>query len=129
MAVSYKVVSKRPGGMAGQNAPKYYPVLTNRRVADLHEICDIISDRSTFSHSDVAGVVEAFVRLVPELLQDGYNVRLGDMGTFMLHASATGKDAPEKVSQKDITGLKMGFLPSKRDCFIVFFGRYIHQYI
>ena len=114
MAIPYKVVSKRPGGMAGENTPKYYPALTNRRVANLRDICEIISDRSTFSHSDVAGVMEALVRLVPELIQDGYNVRLGDLGTFSLHASATGKDDPGKVSQKDITGLKMAFLPSKR---------------
>lgn len=114
MSISYKVVSKRPGGIAGENSAKYYPSLTNRRKVDLNEISDLITARSTFSRGDVIGVMRSLIDLIPDLLQDGRNVRLDGFGTFSLHASSKGKEDPQKVTSRDITGLKMAFLPDKR---------------
>jgi predicted histone-like DNA-binding protein len=113
MSIPYTVVSKRPAGIAGTNSPRYYPVLTERSTIDLRAVCDIISQRSTFSHADVVGVVHALIELVPELLMDGKNVKLDDWGTFSVHASGVGQDVPEKVTSRDITSLKMTFLPDK----------------
>ena len=114
MAIKYKVVSKKPGGLAGENAPKYYPVLTGRETADLEYVCERISERSTFSGADVVGVVQSFIELVPELLMNGKNVKLDGFGTFSVHASGTGRDSPEEVTSRDITKLKLSFLPDKR---------------
>lgn len=114
MALKYKVVSKKPRGMAGEKPPRYYPALTGRHAIDLDEVCDRISQRSTINGADVVGVVRSFIELIPELLLNGHNVKLDGFGTFSLHASGTGKDTPEEVSAKDITGLKMAFLPDKR---------------
>ena len=114
MAVFYKVVSKRPGGMAGTNAPRYYPVLTDRRVMDLRELSKRISDMSTVSRPDVMAVVYAFIDLIPGLLQDGYNIKLDGFGTFSLHVSGEGKDDPDQVTHRDIKGVKMTILPDKR---------------
>jgi predicted histone-like DNA-binding protein len=74
----------------------------------------LISARSILNSGDIIAVVESFVQIIPELLQDGYNVRLDDLGTFSLHASAVGQDAPNKVSSRDITNFKISFLPDKR---------------
>jgi predicted histone-like DNA-binding protein len=114
MALKYKVVSKRPGGMAGNNTPRYYPVLTDRSVADLRMVADLISERSSMHSAAVVGVLDALTKLVPQLLQDGHNVRLDGFGTFSLHVSGKGQDTPDKVSVHDITGVKMAFLPDKR---------------
>jgi predicted histone-like DNA-binding protein len=113
MAIPYKVVSKKPGGMAGENTPRYYPMLTNRRSADLRAICETISQRSTFNRADVVGVVQSLIELVPELLLDGYNVKLDGLGVFSLHASGVGQELPEQVTKRDITSVKMTFLPTK----------------
>ena len=114
MAIKYKVVSKKPGGLVGENEPKYYPVLTGREVADLEFICERIAERSTFSRGDVVGVVQSFIELVPELLMSGKNVKMDGFGTFSVHASGVGKDSPDKVTSRDITKLKLAFLPDKR---------------
>ena len=114
MAIKYKVVSKKPGGLAGEKEPRYYPVLTDREMADLEYVCERISERSTFSGADVVGVVQSFIELVPELLLSGKSVKMDGFGIFSVHASGEGKDSPEQVSSRDITKLKLSFLPDKR---------------
>lgn len=114
MAITYKVVSKRPGGIAGENTPRYYPILTGRETVDLKAICNSISKRSTFSTADVMGVVQSFIELVPEILLEGNNVKMDGFGTFSVHASGKGKGQPEEVSARDISKLKVSFLPDKQ---------------
>ncbi len=113
MAVWYKVVSKRPGGIAGNSPTKYYPAVTNRTMIDSRGMAEEISKRTNFSTADVMGMIETLTQLVPAMLQQGKNIRLDDFGTFSLHVSGVGKDQPEKVTKKDITKVKMAFLPSK----------------
>ena len=114
MSIKYKVAAKRPGGMAGEREPRFYPVLTNRKAADLNMICELISSRCTLHQADVKAVVESLIGIIPELLRDGYNPRLDDFGTFSVHVSSKGKDQKEKVTKLDIDNIKMAFLPSKR---------------
>lgn len=99
--------------MAGERPTRYYPALTNRRTQDLRDICETISGRSSLTNGDVMAVVVSLMELVPDLLLDGYNVRLDGFGIFSLHASGKGKDTPEEVTFRDITGVKMAFLPDK----------------
>ncbi len=113
MAVSYKVVSKKPRGLAGTLPVKYYPVITNRSVIDLRDLCDRISEKSSLTSGDIMAVVESLIQDIPTLLMNGYNVKLDNFGTFSIHASAEGKDDPTKVRGRDVTSVKMSFLPSK----------------
>lgn len=114
MPVSYKVVSKRPGGMAGPRAPKYYPALTKRRIMHTRELAEQISGATSFTTADVFGIIEALVSMVPHFLQDGRNIQLDNFGTFSIHVSGKGRDHPSKVTSRDITGVKLAFLPSKQ---------------
>ena len=113
MAVSYKVVSKRPGGMAGEREPKYFPMVTKRSLVDSRELANRISERSSFSQPDVLGMIESLIQIIPETLKNGENVRLDGFGTFSIHVSGLGKDDPTKVTRRDITNVKMAFLPNK----------------
>ncbi|MEP1093478.1 MAG: HU family DNA-binding protein [Cyclobacteriaceae bacterium] len=114
MAIHFKVTPKRPGGIAGERAPRYYPTLTGRSIADLNMICDRISERSSLHRADVKAVVESLIEIITELIQKGYNPRLDEFGTFSVHVSSKGKDHPEQVTSRDIESTKMAFLPSKR---------------
>ncbi|MBK6263733.1 hypothetical protein JKA74_01695 [Marivirga sp. S37H4] len=111
MSIQYKVVSKKPG-LSSQ--VRYYPVLTGRKVIGLHQVCEYISKSSSFHAADVVGVVEALVVAVPYFISMGGNVHLDGLGTFSVHASSKGKDSAEEVTSKDISELKMSFLPDKR---------------
>ena len=113
MSVLYKVVSKKPGLASPDSTTKYYPVLTGRRQSDIREVCKILSESSTVTAGDIRGVLEGLIKLIPDLLMEGRTVKLDGFGTFSLHASAKGQDSPEKVTARDITGVKMSFLPDK----------------
>ncbi|MFH6985472.1 HU family DNA-binding protein [Marinoscillum sp. 108] len=113
MAINYKVVSKRPAGIAGDKPTKYYPVLTKRKVANTRKIIDRISKNSTLSGADVVAVFESLRAIIPELLGSGMNVRLDGVGTFSIHARSKGQDTPEAVTSRDIDSLKISFLPDK----------------
>ena len=114
MAVYYKAVKiKIPLSKDGKKE-KYYPRVANRRKEDLRDIAEIISSMSTFSPSDVVGVLEAFTGLIPELLKDNASVELGDLGTFSLHISAEGVDLEEQVTRYRIKKSTIAFRPSKR---------------
>ena len=112
MSLSYKVVSKR-NTLSSKHDTLYYPVLTDRKVADLRAVTDEISRSSMINSADVMAVMEAFRKTMLHLLKEGYNVKIDDLGTFSVHASAKGKEDPEKVSYRDITKLSLSFLPSK----------------
>jgi predicted histone-like DNA-binding protein len=113
MAVLYKVVSKKPGLSSPDSPTKYYPVLTGRRQSDIRDVCRILSESSTVTAGDIRGVLEGLIKLIPDLLMEGCTVKLDGFGTFSLHASAKGKESREKVTSRDITGVKMSFLPDK----------------
>lgn len=112
MAVYYKVVHKRPGGMAGANEPKYYPAPTDRRTVDLRYISKLISSRSSLHSADIYSVAEMLLTIIPELLQDGRNVKFGELGTFSLSVKAEGMDDPEKVTSRNVKEVRMNFRPS-----------------
>ncbi len=100
--------------MAGERAPRFYPVLTDRETADLNMICELISERSSLHRADVKAVVESLVDVIPDLISQGYNPRLDDFGTFSVHVSSKGKDQKDKVTVLDVEKVRMTFLPSKR---------------
>ncbi len=113
MAINYKVVSKRPGGIAAKRPPKYYPVLTKRRVATTRDIIDKIQGSANVSSPEIVAVLELLRTVIPSLLGSGHNVRLDGLGTFSIHARSKGKDTPEEVTSRDIDSLNISFLPDK----------------
>ncbi len=113
MTLTYKVVSKQPGGI-GEGTPKrYYPVIAKREVKNLRSLCRDISSSSSLTPSDVMAVLHAFIELIPEALEGGYNVHLDDFGTFSVHAKVEGHEDPKKVTHHHIKEMRMKFLPSK----------------
>lgn len=114
MAIEYKCVKiSTPVKKTGEDY-KYYPRISNRKKIDLHDMAKRISDMSTFSGTDVVGVLEAFVSEIPSFLLDNCSVELGDLGTFSLHLSSEGFDRAEQVNPHRIKDIKMAFRPGTR---------------
>ena len=113
MSVDFKVVPIRPGGMAGDNEPKYYPALTNRKTVDLRKLSQDMSDKSTLHTADIYGVIQMLTEIIPKYLQRGHNIKLGDLGTFSLSVRGEGESEPEKVNSSNIKEVRMNFRPSR----------------
>ena len=113
MALKYELKTKH-NGIESQEKKKYYPVLTGRMVANTERVSEYIGKRTSLSATDVEAVISALADAIPEFLEDNYNVKLDKLGTFSVHATSKGREDPTQITSRDITGLKMSFLPSKR---------------
>ena len=114
MALKYKIAStSKPGqGKAGEKV--YFPRLTESSQVTLQEMIWAIEKRSSVTESDVYAVLYNLVNLIPELLLKGNTVKLDNLGTFRLYAQTQAESSPEKVSDHNITGLKLTFRPDVR---------------
>jgi predicted histone-like DNA-binding protein len=114
MSVYYKAMSTSRPGQGQEGAKMWFPKITGSSPIHLEEIAKILQKRSTASESDVYLIVKGLVELIPELISDGYTVKLDELGSFRLHARVHAAESPEKVSSKNIKELKMSFLPDKK---------------
>ena len=114
MSLCYKVTSTfRPGeGKAGKRI--WFPKLTGSSQINLHEVAKILQKRSSANESDVYLIVKGLVQLIPELLTEGYTVKLDELGTFRLHAKVETNEDPKKVSVRNIKELRLSFRPDNR---------------
>lgn len=92
---------------------KYYAQAKSRGSVDLREIARTLSQRSTVSMADVMAVLEGLIELVPEKLQEGYLVKLGEFGTFRPGFSSMGEASPDKVTAKSISKPRINFRPGQ----------------
>ncbi len=63
---------------------KYYALKVNNGKMGVRKISEFIAEISIVSSIDVMAIIEAFLKLVPESLADGYIVRLGDFGSLFI---------------------------------------------
>jgi len=112
MTVKFNVVER--GNPGNPEAPKkFYPSVTSSGRVTLRELAKEISRISTVSSVDTLAVLEALLTLIPEELQRGNVVELGDFGNFWLKNNSEGADTAEAVTAAQITNLLPRFNPGK----------------
>jgi predicted histone-like DNA-binding protein len=113
MPLKFKVVKQATPGIKGGGTYKYYPRITGREKASLREVCNSISEASTFSSVDILGAAEAFLVYVGNLLLEGKNVYLDEFGIFSLTLTTTPEDEAENVTAKNIKKINIQYKPGK----------------
>lgn len=108
MAVKYKVVSKK-NPFKPDDDPKYYAAVVSRRTIKVRELAEEIARRSTLSPIDVVAMIEAMLQVIPEKLSDGYNITLGEFGTYSMSLKSRAADLPEKFNSTNIYEKRMVF--------------------
>jgi predicted histone-like DNA-binding protein len=111
MSIKFKTVTrKNPRDLT---APaKYYPSSITGTTLDLNELADLVGDGSTVRRNDVYAVLIGLVDVAKKQLELGNMVRLGDLGSFSINVSGTGKDTAEEVTATSIEKGKIIFRPS-----------------
>ena len=113
MTVKYSVTPRKDP--RNQDSPaKYYVTVKSQSRAGIQAVARDINKMSTVSSVDTIGVLEAFMNIVPDMLADGKIVELGDFGSFRVSASSEGADTPEEVTSRNITNVRIIFLPGRR---------------
>lgn len=114
MALKYKVVSTYKPGEGKLGKQLWFPKITGSSQIDLRQIAKLLQIRSSASGADVYLIVKGLVDLIPELLADGYTVKLNELGTFRLHAKVDTHNTPEAVTAKNIKQLRLSFRPDNQ---------------
>lgn len=114
MAIKYKAVSQSKPGIKGGANYQYYARITGRTKFDIHNVCKDLSLISTLSDADIIAVVYGFLDRLPDYLINGYNVQLGDFGTFSLSLSSEAAESEEKLTSRNIKKVNIHFRPGVR---------------
>lgn len=101
-----------PTGRSGENTG-FYPRCIATDVHDIERICENITLRSTFTASDVIGLLDAFVHEIQVNLLTGSIIRFPGLGTFKLSLSSTKPiTSLKKTKNKNICIKKIIFRPA-----------------
>jgi predicted histone-like DNA-binding protein len=114
MEIFYRIIEKvLPPSVGAAKKSKYYMVVNSKGELDLKKISYLIEKRSTVSSIDIRAVVYALMEVAKEGLQDGYIIRLGDLGSLRMVVHSEGRDTPEEVNASAVKGCKINFSPGK----------------
>ena len=85
---------------------KYYPQMAPTTPMTLAQIIKRIEKRSTVSSADVKAVLDALQYEVIDALENGYSVRLGDLGSFRLSMKSEGTITAADAKKKGAALIK-----------------------
>lgn len=92
-------VTGRPNPQEKGTPPKYYASPQVKNNVSMSEFCrHIASHGSVYSRADVQSVLAQAVDCLREMLLDGKQVSLGDMGSFKIGLNSKGTLTPEEFN-------------------------------
>ncbi len=83
MEVKFKVY-ETPQPKDRKGKPLYHARLMPRGSKNIYDICEFVSNLSSFSAADVKGILEALFKYITMEMCDGYNVELENFGHFSI---------------------------------------------
>ena len=92
---------------------KFYAVAKSTGEESTRQLANEISKRNGLSVADVFATIEALIDLVPERLEQGKIVRLGEFGSFSTSLSSEGVEKQEDFAAANIKGNSVNFRPGK----------------
>lgn len=106
MTVKFKMVGKKIKKKNGKTF--YYATAAPQAELDLAGLAKHMSMHNTpYSRGQIQGVLQDFVGCLSEILQNGYKVKLNELGTFKIGMSATQAAKPADFDYKNIKGFHL----------------------
>ncbi|MBU1014621.1 MAG: HU family DNA-binding protein [Bacteroidetes bacterium] len=93
-------------------AKRFYAVAVNQGDITLDSLSKQISMMSTVSKTDVYAVLIALTEVIPQALEEGKIVRLGNLGSFSVNVNSDSMATAEEVSSHNVKQLKLHYRPS-----------------
>lgn len=90
----------------------WYPAITRTGEVSLRKLAEDISETSTLSTIDVLAVIESLLKKLPNYLENGHSIRLGDFGVIKAAIRTTGSENESDVSSANIEAVRILLLAS-----------------
>lgn len=112
-AMEYKLIT-RATPREREKPKRFYAIPVNKGKHTLKEITVDIAHRTSLTPKNVKTVLTTLVDILPEMLQAGWSVQLGDFGTLRLNIDSEGAAEVEEFTADHINGVKIIFTPSMK---------------
>lgn len=92
---------------------KWYPTSVTQGKVSHNKLCSRLAEISTVSKSDVNAVLGNLAGVLADYMSLGQTVKIDGLGTFYYTAVTNGQgvDTADEVSAKQITGVRVRFIP------------------
>ncbi|MBP1676728.1 MAG: DNA-binding protein [Bacteroidetes bacterium] len=107
MSFRYRVKTKRSG--IGEKTAKYYAVPVRSGEISTRQLAKDLTKISSLSEGDVHSALIGLSGLIEKYLQEGYSVRLDNLGLFSISATSDGFDTPEECTPHRVKANKICF--------------------
>ena len=111
MAFRYRVKTKRSG--IGEKTAKYYAVPVRSGEISTRQLAKDLAKISSLSEGDVHATLIGLSGLVEKYLQEGYSVRLDNLGLFSVSATSNGFETAEECTPRRVKAKKICFRADK----------------
>ena len=111
MAFRYRVKTKRSG--IGEKTARYYAVPVRSGEISTRQLAKDLAKISSLSEGDVHATLIGLSGLVEKYLQEGYSVRLDNLGLFSVSATSNGFETAEECTPHHVKAKKICFRAEK----------------
>lgn len=112
MSVKYSVIARKNPLKKDQPA-KFYAQIQSNGEEDFKSMTRAVADRCTVTGSDAKAVLDAFMTIMIQRLQNGQIVRLNDLGSFRMSATSQGTATEKEFNATKIMKARIIFTPCK----------------
>ena len=112
MAVNYSI-SLRKNPKDAEAVPKAYATAQTLGTYSLNALAKRIAAQSTVSRADVNAVISSLVDNILDVLQEGYQADLGELGKLRLHIISEGAETLEAFTSDNIKAVNVRFVPGE----------------
>lgn len=110
MSVKYSAIARK--NPADRTKPaKFYAQVVSTGEVSLKELARRVSQISTIGYTDTQAVISVLMEIIPEELQAGNTVRLGELGSLYIAHKSDGVDKEDQVNSALIKNAKVAFRP------------------
>lgn len=112
MSQSYVIVARR-NPIKPMLPAKFYAQARSGKKVSVKEICQRVSERSSFSTGELVGAIGEFLIELRHVMEEGNIAQMGDLGNFRLTLkTATPAETADKFKSVHIKSCAVRFHPS-----------------
>lgn len=111
MAVKYDFMHN-PAPKDEQGKRALHPRIVVNGTVEMNDIAKDIAQHSSFTEGTVKGVLEEFSKYLREKLTQGYNVKMGETGTFSASLSSRTVEDPSEIRASSVEFSNVKFRPT-----------------
>ncbi len=110
----YYVVQSRKNPRDPQIPPKYYLIARSIENIGLEAITEEIALATSLTRGDVDNTIKSLLDIIPKYLKMGFNVNLGEFGSYRLTMRSEGSDESDEAVPAKVTHIRPVFTPSPK---------------